>query len=100
MAYKVKGANGMVTLNVAESITGVVLEDTIQGDVKIRPTNTTAWICTDPDVDDLEDVDPTERFILLHNGPKGGFTQGGALATAAAQTFLVSQNVFAVITDA
>ena len=96
MALKTKGADGMITLVAAEVISGVVLEDTIQGDVKIRPTNTTAWICTDPAVDDLEDVDPTERFILLHNGPKGGFTQGGALG---AGTFLVSQNVFAVITN-
>ena len=98
MAYRVKSqTTGTVSIVGNESITGVVLEDTIQTDIKIRPTNTTAWIATDSAIAMFEDIEPTERFILLHNGPKGGFTQGGALG---AGTYFVSQNVFAVITDA
>ena len=60
---------------------------TPHGDVKIRPTNVTAT-CG-------ETVATADNFILLHNGPKGGFTQnyrGGA-------TLFFNSVVRAVITD-
>ena len=55
--------------------------------VKIRPTNVTAT-CG-------ESVTTSDNFILLHNGPSGGFTQNYNGAT----TLFFNSVVRAVITD-
>ena len=98
-----------------ESITGVALSRTIQGDVRIRPTNVTAVaylvtftaasLPTDHEVEDIVE------FILIQNGPKGGFTQLGGLGaltvqdpdivgTASSTVLFVNEVVDAVITNA
>ena len=98
-----------------ENITGVALSRTIQGDVKIRPTNVTAVaylvtftadsLTTDHEVEDIVE------FILIQNGPKGGFTQLGGLGALSAQNpgtigtpsttvLFVNEVVDAVITNA
>ena len=61
---------------------------TPHGDVKIRPTNVTAT-CG-------ESIGESDSFILLHNGPKGGFTQN---YNGTAQTLFFNSVVRAVITD-
>ena len=95
-------SEGRITLPDNANITGVVLRTTLFNDtnVKVRPTNTTAWIATvggsagAPSVGEIE----SGRYILLHSGPKGGFTQGGVIA-ATGSNFLVSDNVHAIITQ-
>ena len=57
------------------------------GEVKIRPTNVTAT-CG-------ESVETADNFILLHNGPRGGFTQN----YNGANTLFFNSVVRAVITD-
>ena len=57
------------------------------GEVKIRPTNVTAT-CG-------ESIDRADSFILLHNGPRGGFTQN----YNGANTLFFNSVVRAVITD-
>ena len=61
---------------------------TPHGEVKIRPTNVTATVG--------ESVDESDSFILLHNGPKGGFTQN---YNGTATTLFFNSVVRAVITD-
>ena len=81
-------ATGAVTFSPALTgggelvITGLAY--TPVGAVKIRPTNVTATITSD-----------TNTLILLKNGPKGGFTQGGSLGVTAAT---VNDVVQAIIT--
>lgn len=58
-----------------------------QGDVKVRPTNVTATIGT------TADTDPD--YIVLHNGPNGGFTQELKVGSG---TFRTNAVVTAVIT--
>ena len=70
---------------VAATATGVGLRRTIQGDVKVRPTNVTATLVfviggtfTPPSGDtpgSLSGNFETHEVIILHNGPNGGFTQ-------------------------
>ena len=61
---------------------------TPHGGVKIRPTNVTAT-CG-------EAVGDSDSFILLHNGPKGGFSQN---YNGTATTLFFNAVVRAVITD-
>ena len=61
---------------------------TPHGEVKIRPTNVTATVG--------ESVNESDNFILLHNGPKGGFTQN---YNGTATTLFFNSVVRAVITD-
>ena len=80
------------------AVIGVVLERTIANGVKIRPTNTTATINVAAGSGAITDDErDAAKAILLHNGPKGGFTQqfkgGGG-------DHLVSDNIAALITDA
>ena len=58
------------------------------GDIKIRPTNVTATISSEADED--------PNFIVLHNGPAGGFTQ--QLQLAASGTYRANAAVLEVIT--
>ena len=60
-----------------------------EGDVKVRPTNVTATIST------AASADPD--YIVLHNGPKGGFTQ--ELRVTGAANFRTNAVVTAVITN-
>ena len=60
-----------------------------EGDIKIRPTNVTATIGSD------HDIDPD--YILLHNGVNGGFSQ--QLLLEASETYRVNSVVKAVITN-
>ena len=103
MAVKEKNAMGRVTLADNEIITGVVLEKTIQDGIKIRPTNTTATINIVPDTGTVDDAERAgDKVILLHNGPKGGFTQSGFSldgTTADPEDYLVSDNVKAILTQ-
>ena len=57
------------------------------GEVKVRPTNVTAT-CG-------ETVATADNFILVHNGPNGGFTQN----YRGAGTLFFNSVVRAVITD-
>ena len=102
MAVITKDGNGRVALTTTTNISGVILEEYLDGDrssAKIRPTNTTAWISTVPGTGATIAAAELEapKAILLQNGPKGGFTQGGIVANADAD-YLVSGNVRAVIT--
>ena len=75
-------ANGRTPIPTQNATTG-----NIPGGVRVRPTNVTAT-CG-------ETVETADNFILLHNGPAGGFTQnyrGGA-------TLFFNSVVRAVITD-
>ena len=98
MAINTKDTDGRVTLVATEVVTGVILERTIQQNtVRIRPTNTTATINIVAATGTVTQAErDAAKLILLHNGPKGGFTQTGA---PGAGDFLVSDNVAAVITD-
>ena len=60
-----------------------------EGDVRVRPTNVTATIST------VASEDPD--FIVLHNGPNGGFTQ--ELRVTGAANFRTNAVVTAVITN-
>ena len=70
------GTNGTVTFNPPLAGNGereLVLAAgfyAVEGEVKVRPTNVTATITTG-----------ANTIILLKNGPKGGFTQGGVIGT-------------------
>ena len=102
MAIHTKDAAGRVALDNADNIVGVILETTIlNGSVKVRPTNTTAWINTAAGTGTVDDVERNQpKLILLYNGPKGGFTQGGVINdTSTVARYLVSENVRAVVTD-
>lgn len=100
------GNYSTVTLTATETVIGVRIAKTIPagdfpggthsagdefGDVRVRPTNVTATIASASG-----DNDPD--FILLHNGPNGGFTQ--QFKPGAAGTFRTNAVVTAVITDA
>ena len=61
-----------------------------EGGVRVRPTNVTATIST------AASADPD--FIVLHNGPKGGFTQQLKFETGGAN-FRTNAVVTAVITN-
>ena len=67
---------------VQATVTGVGLRRTIQGDVKVRPTNVTATLLLT--VGGTYDAtsrtfttapSTTHEIIILHNGPNGGFAQ-------------------------
>lgn len=98
MALKSKDSNGRIQLVAAESILGVVLETSIlENTVRVRPTNTTATINIVAGTGAVtQDERDASKLILLHNGPHGGFTQGGALG---AGSYLVNDVVAALITN-
>ena len=99
MAVIEKNPMGRVTLATTDVIVGVVLERTIQNGVKVRPTNTTATINIVPDTSTVDDAErAADKIILLHNGPKGGFTQSGFTMNADGD-YLVSENVAHIITQ-
>ena len=82
---------------VGHSIIGIVLKKEIAGGVKIRPTNVTATISSVPYNSGGTPTDPD--YILLHNGPKGGFSQELVLG-AVDQIYRVNDVIEAVITKA
>ena len=100
MARKSRNANGTISLIATETVIGVELRkeinlggtDTTAGTTRVRPTNVTATIAAEPGVG--EDA---SGFILLHNGPAGGFTQN---FKAAAGDYEVNEVIEALITDA
>ena len=73
----------------AESVTGVALSRTIQGGVKVRPTNVTAVAYlvtfTAGSTTTNHEVEDIVEFILIQNGPKGGFIQLGGLGELTTQ---------------
>ena len=86
------GANtGRIELTATETVIGVELNREIGDGVKVRPTNVTAAMAPAPGAD--ANVD----YILLHNGPKGGFTQP---FKGTAGFYNVGDVVRALITDA
>ena len=82
---------------VTGTIVGVELRKTIEqgfdsngnptGEVRVRPTNVTATLG--------ETVDTADSFIVLHNGPHGGFTQ----QYNGADTLFTNSVIAAVITN-
>ena len=91
-----------ISLDADEVIVGVVLRTSLlNSDVKVRPTNTTAWICTVAGTGNVSDAEENAgKYILLHNGPHGGFSQGGAINyTSSAASYLVSDNIDSIITE-
>ena len=85
-----------VDLAAGANITGVVLRRQLENDnsVKVRPTNVTATIGTVAATATAGEP----NYILLHNGPAGGFNQGGVIS-AAAITVAVNGVVEAIITE-
>ena len=72
---------------VSGTIIGIELVRNLPNGVKIRPTNVTATC-------GVSEAEP-DQFILLHNGPKGGFSQN----YNGADTLFFNAVVAAVITD-
>ena len=70
-----------------------------QGDIKVRPTNVTATIGTldaatpDPAIEAAGGYDPS--YIILHNGPAGGYVQQ---AEFVAGTYRVNAVVAGIVT--
>ena len=90
-----------------ETILGVELKESIpqgydsagapEGDVKIRPTNVTATIST-VGAASIAAATQEPNYILLKNGPQGGFSQSARLENT--MVYQVNAVVAAVITDA
>ena len=93
VAHTIIGVELFKTIPSGYTITGTTI--TPHADtVTIRPTNVTAT-CG-------ESVETADNFILIHNGPKGGFTQnykGGAVGATGNVTLFFNSVVRAVITD-
>ena len=83
MAVHVRQANGQLDPVLAGTIVGVIINRTVA-----RPTSITATITSG-----------AGEYVLLQNGPKGGFDQFGVNANNFTGTVTVNDAVTAVISN-